>query len=142
MVNSISCHSLDELFAQIHVTLEVTKCHFRLDHPELRRMARSIGILRAECWTEGVDVRQRASKSFAFKLAAYRQVSGFAEEISGWFLINISLQCCHAEHLPGAFTVAGGDDGRVNINKVALLEELMYRKCQAATHPKNRAKHI
>ena len=41
---------------QVHVALQIAESHLRLDHPELRRVARGIRILRAESRPEGVDI--------------------------------------------------------------------------------------
>ena len=42
------------------------------------------------------------------------------------------LPFCHSdlEHFPSAFCVAGGDDGRVHVQKLVLLEEGVRRKRQ------------
>ena len=45
-------HIIDDIFehsfCQIHIVLEIRKCHLRLDHPELSRMACRVGILGTE----------------------------------------------------------------------------------------------
>ncbi len=72
---------LQHIFRQVHVVLQIRKCDLRLNHPELRRMARRVGILRAESGTEGIDVAESLGESLAVQLAGYGQVRGLAKEI-------------------------------------------------------------
>ena len=56
------------------------KAHFRLNHPELSRMAGGVGIFRAEGRPEGVYVSERKSIGFRIQLPAYRKVGRLAEK--------------------------------------------------------------
>ena len=47
------------------------------------------------------------------------------------------VQRSDLEHLARAFAVGGGDDGRVDVDKAALLEELMNRGGGHASHTEN-----
>ena len=49
---------LDHRFRDFHVIFKICKCHLRLNHPELRCMARGIGILGTECRSECVHVAE------------------------------------------------------------------------------------
>ena len=60
---------LNEVFLQLHQTVKVHECNLRLYHPELRKVARGVGILGAERGTEGVDGTERGGTEFAFKLS-------------------------------------------------------------------------
>ena len=64
-------HGLDEFLAQIHIALQIAEGHFRLDHPELRRVTGGVRILGAEGGAEGIDVGKRAGKGLSFELAAH-----------------------------------------------------------------------
>ena len=142
MLQRVARHGLDELLAQVHVPLQIAEGHLRLDHPELGGMARGVRVLRAEGRAEGVDVGQRAGEGLAFELAADGQVGRLAEEIRLRLLVNVPLEGGDAEHLARALAVAGGDDRRVHIDEVALLEELMHRERQPAAHAEHGAVEI
>ena len=135
-------HSFHELFGQVHIPPQITEGHLRLDHPELRGMARGVRVLGAEGRAEGVDVGQRAGERLSFKLAADGQVGRFAEEIRLRLLVNVALEDRDAEHLARALAVARGDDRRVHIDEVALLEELMHRERQPAAQAEDGAEQV
>ena len=44
----------DEVLGEVHVVGDVIECHFGLDHPELRKVAGSVGVFGAESRAEGV----------------------------------------------------------------------------------------
>ena len=48
----------EEVFRQIHVHFKVVKCHLRFDHPELGKVAGSVGVFCAERRSEGVDLSE------------------------------------------------------------------------------------
>ena len=135
-------HRLHELFGQVHVALQITEGHLRLDHPELRGMAGGVRVLGAEGRAEGIDVGERAGERLAFELAADGQVGGFAEEVRLRLLVNVALEDGDAEHLTRALAVASGNDRRVHINEVAFLEELMHGERQPAAHTEHGAEEI
>ena len=85
-------------------------------------MTRCIGVFRAECGTECIDVLERHSVCFAVELTAYREVSGLAEEVlriidGAVFVLGqvVEIHCCDLEHFACTFTVAARDDGSMDI---------------------------
>ena len=119
----------DEIFFEIHQFREVHEGYFGFDHPELRKVARSVGVFGAERRTEGVDGTECCGAEFAFELAGYGQTGAFAEEIVGVidFAVGIFLQIIEIlrgdlEHLAGTFAVARGDDGTVEVTETVFVE--------------------
>ena len=51
-----------------HVVVEIRKSNFGFDHPELSRMARSVGVFGSERRAESVDVAESHGICFALKL--------------------------------------------------------------------------
>ena len=132
MLQNIVDDVFDHSLCQLHVILEVCKSDFRLNHPELRRMSCSIGVLGSESRPEGVHVSKRQGKSLRFQLSAYGQASFLAEEV--FTVVDLALFCSwrilhiqggDSKHLSSAFTVAARYDRRVDIDKVVILEELV-----------------
>jgi hypothetical protein len=142
----------DELnhgLGHIHVALEVGEGHLRLDHPELRRVALGVGVLRPEGGAEGVDVAEGHGEVLRVELAGDREVGGLAEEVLGVVHGAVVLpgrvgdvQRGDLEHLTGALAVAGGDDGGVNVDKAAALEELMDGVGRHAPHPEGGGEQV
>ena len=81
MLQYIADNILHHALCQFHIILKISKSDFRLDHPELSRMAGCVGILSTECWSECVNVAECHSKCLAIQLTADSQVRWFAEEI-------------------------------------------------------------
>ena len=54
----------------------------------------------------------------------------------------VQIQGCHPEHFSSTFTVASGDQRRMNINKVAFIKKLMDGKRSQGTNTENRLKRI
>ena len=114
---------LDEVLGKVHVVVNVIEGHLRLDHPELGQMAGSVGVLRTECGTEGVDLSQRSGSELALELAAHCEACLLPEEILG--IVDSALlvarerllkvQGRHLEHLAGTFAVGLGDEGSVEV---------------------------
>ena len=142
MLQGVFGHGLDEFLPQIHVPLQVAEGHLGFDHPKLGRMARGIGILGAESGAEGIDVGEGAGERLAFQLAADGEVSALAEEIGFRFFVDVALEGGDPEHLARAFAIARGDDRRVHVNEIALLEELVDGVGQPAAHAENGAEEI
>ena len=115
----------DKCLRHVHVPAQVAKSHFRLYHPELRRMARGVGIFRPERGAERVNIAQGAGKSLPFQLAAHGQIGRLSKEIprgvAGGGITHVQRR--HAEHFPRPFAIAGGDDGRTDPDKVPGLEK-------------------
>ena len=132
MLQHIVNDEFHHIFCQSHVILQVCEGDLRLDHPELRRVAGCVGILCAEGRSECIDIAEGHRIGLAVKLAADGQVDRLAEEVLAvvhaaiLFMRNIGrIQGCNPEHLAGTFRVTGGDDGRMHIYKIPLLEEFV-----------------
>lgn len=127
MIEGALDEELDHGFGEIHVVVEVAERHFGFDHPEFGGVARGVGIFGAEGGSEGVDLAEGAGEGFAFELARDGEVGGFAEEIVvplGGFGLG-GVEGGDAEHFAGAFAVAGGDDGCVDVVEISLAEEVV-----------------
>ena len=125
----------EHVFGQLHVVLEVCEAELGLDHPELSCVTGGVGDLCAESRSEGVDIAEGKGIGLDIKLAADGQVDWLAEKVLG--VVDFSVLCSgkllhgkgrHLEHLSCALGVAAGDDGRMYIDKAALLEEFVYRE--------------
>ena len=100
-------------------------------------MAGRVGILSAKCRPKSVDLAHRAGKTLDLQLATDRQVSWLAKEILG--VIDLALRSwqffkverCRPKHRAGAFTIAGRNDWRMNVEKSLLLEEVVNRPAGA-----------
>ena len=132
-----------------HVSGQVAEGHFRLYHPELRRMARREGIFRPERGAEGIYIAESHCKRFAVKLSAHGQISFPAEEILA--VVNLAVlglgqvihvKRCHAEHFARAFAVARGDERGMHIKEAALVKEAVYGLRHNAAHPECRLEHV
>ncbi len=132
----------DELLGAIHIAGEVAEGHFRLDHPELGGVAGGVGIFRAEGGAEGVDVREGAGEGFPLKLAGDGEVGALAEKVLGVLRDPVIRQGGHAEHLPRPLAIAGGDDGRVHMDEIALLEKAVDRVGHAGAEPEGCAEEV
>ena len=139
-------HFTDEKFHQglgeIHVAGEVAEGHLGFDHPELRRMARGVGVFRAKGRTKGIDVRQGASKGLALELAAHSEKRALAKEVLRVARDFFIGQRGDAKHFARPFAIAGGDDRRVNMHEVALLKKAMNRKGHATARAKHRTMEV
>ena len=81
MIEDVADDVLQKFFGQSHVVRQVAESHLRLDHPELRQVARRIAVFGAKRWAEGVNVGESRGEDFAFELAADCEISGLAEEV-------------------------------------------------------------
>ena len=90
---------------------------------KLREMSGGLTVLRAESWSEGVDVPERGGVGFPGELSRDRQVRGAPEEVLGEVHGpvgqlgqrggRVQRESRHAEHLPRALAVRGGDQRRL-----------------------------
>ena len=135
ILQHIADHIFQHSLCHLHIVLKICKSHLRLDHPELSRMAGSIGILCPECWTKGIDIPEGLCKGLSVELTADSQVGWLLKEIFGeihlsfFCLWNIfQIHCSHLEHFSRSLTVAACDQWRMDIYKAPLLEKLMYGK--------------
>ena len=130
IVDDVFEHALRE----IHVVFDIREGDFRLDHPEFRGVSRGVGVFGAEGRAEGVNVAEGLCVGFSVQLPGNREVGRLAEEIlrviHGAVLSAgriADVQSRHLEHFAGALCVRARDDRGVDVDKTALLEELMDR---------------
>ena len=146
-------HGADDVFdhvlGHVHVPGQVTEGHLRLDHPELSGVALGVGVLSPEGGAKGVDVAEGHGEVLRIELAGDGEAGGLAEEVLAVVHLSIfqpggilGVQGGHPEHLPGALTVGGGDDGGVDIDKAPVLEELMDGKGRHRAHPEGRGEEV
>ena len=132
MFQNVGDDELDHILGKLHIVGEVSERDLRLDHPELRRVAGGVGVFGAEGRAEGVDVAEGLRKRLAVQLAGDGQVRLLAEEV----LAVVDLAVLRArqivkierrdlEHFARALAVGAGNERRVDIDEVALLEELV-----------------
>ncbi len=104
--------------------------HFRLEHPEFRRMPGRIAILGPEGGAKRIDIFEGQGKGFGFQLPAHRQVGLAGEKVPAIVHPSVGsqgqllgLQHRHLEGLTGAFGIAGGYYRGVHIDKSLVLEK-------------------
>ena len=122
----------DHILRQAHVVVQIRKGDLRLDHPELGGVAGGVGVLRPEGGAKGVDVAEGHGEGLAVELAGDGQIGGLAVEVLGVIHLAVlgfghvvQVQGGDLEHLAGALAVRAGDQGRMDIDKVPVLEELV-----------------
>src|SRR5579875_2979263 len=112
-------------------------------------MARRVRVFGAEGRAEGIDFAQRTSENLGFELAANRQVGHAPKKV--FRIVNFSLMIARwlaqveggdAEHLSGAFAIAGGDDRRMDVEKPLFLKEIVNRAADAVTDARDGAEGI
>ena len=147
--HNIIDYIFEHVFRNFHVVVEIGESHLGLDHPKFRGVARRIGILGAERRTEGIDVAERHCICLAVQLTADGKVCGFSEEVlcevNGTVVVFryiVEIECCYAEHLSCAFTVASGNDRGVYIHEITLLKEFVNRICRKRTDTEHSLKQI
>ena len=140
---------LDHRFRHFHVAVEVAERHLRLDHPELGGVARGVGILRAEGRAESVNVAERHGEVLGVELAGDGQARLLAEEILAVIDLAVGrsrrvfkVERRHLEHLARALAVAAGDDGGVDVDEAAALEELVHGVGRRASHAESRGEEV
>ena len=132
MVQGVLDEVFHELLGELHVVVDVVEGHFRLDHPELREVARGVGVLRPEGGAEGVDLAHGGGAELALELAAHGEAGLLAEEVLGEIHIALLVQRdvleVHRgdlEHVAGALRVGFGDERGVQIDEALVVEELV-----------------
>ena len=129
VVQRIPDEVFEEILGQFHVVLQFEEGRFRLDHPELRRMARGVRVFGTERGAEGVDAAQRECAQLAFELARHREVARLAEEVlrvvdrplpGPGQVVHIERR--HLEHRTGALAVRSRDDRGVEIVESVFVE--------------------
>ena len=137
-------------FRDVHIPVQIAESHFRLDHPEFRRMTGSVGFFTAESGAEGIDVRKRHGERLAVQLSGTGDGRFLAEKVL--FVIDalavpgfgqpVQIERGHLEHTARALAVAARDDGGMHIDKPAVVEKFMNGKRRFAADPEHRGKEI
>lgn len=103
---------LEHLLGHIHLALEIAERHLGLDHPELRRVATGVGVLRAERGAERVDVAEAHGEVLCLELAGDGEVGLLAEEVLAVVDLAVlgkgrvgRVDRGDAEHLSGALGI-------------------------------------
>ena len=116
--------------------VQVAEGDFGFYHPEFGQVAGGVGVFGAEGGAEGVDVGHCLGEYFGFQLAADGEVGGAAKEVGG--VVDgaaggggqaVEVEGGDAEHCAGALGIAGGDDGGLEVEEAAPLEELVDGEC-------------
>ena len=153
LVGALFQHRADHIFDHglgvVHIVAQVREGHLRLDHPELGGVALGVGVLRPEGGAEGVHIAEGHGEVLRVELAGDGQAGPFAKEVLGVVHSAVlvlghvlQIQGGHLEHLAGALAVAGGDDGRVDIDEAPVLEEAVDGVGSHAPHPKGSGKQV
>ena len=112
-------------------------------------MALGVGVLRPEGGAEGIDIAEGHGEVLAVELAGDGQVGLLAEEVLG--VVHgavgvlghiLQVQGGHLEHLTGALAVAGGDDGRVDVDEALVLEEAVDGVGRGGAHPEGGGEQV
>ena len=123
---------LQHILSQTHIVLQVGKGNFWFNHPEFGGMTGRVGIFRPEGGAEGVDIAEGHGKGFAIELAGDGQIGGLPIEILG--VIHgavlvlghiVQIQRCDLKHFTCTLTVGTGNQRRMHIDKIPILEELV-----------------
>ena len=131
---------------------EIGERDLRLHHPELGQVPAGVAVLGAERRPERVDLRQRQAVGLDVQLAADGQKRFLAEEVLGEVGAPVGrardrrevgeVERADAEHLAGAFGVAGGDDRRVHPEEPVLVEVAMDRHAEAVPDARHGAERV
>ena len=140
MLQSIADEVFDEVLGKVHIVVHIVESHFRLNHPELCEVARSVGVLGTESRSEGVDFTQGHCSQFSLQLTAHRETGPLAEEIlrivncafcSAWKFVQV--QGCHLKHLACTLAIGSGDERGVEIDETLVVEIVVNGKCHSVT---------
>ena len=149
VIQQVADNILGHGLGGVHVGIQVSKCHFRLNHPELCGMAGIIALLCAEGRAKGVNLAQGHCHGLGFQLAGNRQVDRALEEVLAVIHLAVlglghivQVQGSNLEHLACAFAVRTGKDGGVYIGKAVLVEELMQGISGLAAHTERSVKGV
>ncbi len=141
VVERIADEVFEEVLGKIHVVVKLVECHFGLDHPELGKMSRRVGVLGAERRTERIDLSERQGAQLAFELTRYGQAARLAEEVLR--IVDASLvgagrvvhiERGHVEHRAGTLAVRSGNQRRVQIVESVLVEIFVDRESHCVAY--------
>ena len=108
-----------------------------------------VGIFGTEGGSESVYLFERHGKTFAFELSADGKAHFFSEKVLR--IIGLSFgrkrqivqrQSGGGKHLARALAVAVGKNGRMHIDKAAILQKRVYRHRRNASYAENRLEQV
>ncbi len=137
LLQSKTAEVTNKCLSQIGIVGQIGKGHLRLDHPELRGMASSVGVLGPEGGAKGVDITKGLGKQLTLQLTADGKAGLLGEEVmaevnAAPFIAGSAVggQGGDPEQLTGPFAVTGGDDRGMYVEEVAVGKKLMNRLSQ------------
>ena len=141
VVEGVADAIFEEVLGEVHVLVDIDEGYFGLYHPELGQVAGGVGVFGTECGAEGVDGSEGCGSELAFELSADGEGCGFAEEVGGvvYFALLGERKAGEGkrgdlEHGSGAFAVAGGDEGGVEVVESSLLEVAVDGEGEGGAH--------
>ena len=149
MLESIAYAIFDEILCQLHIVVDVVERNLRLNHPELRQVARSVGILGAERRSERIDCAESRCSKLALKLSGNSKAGRLSEEILrivhlALFVLRdvVEVKRCHLKHRAGTLAVARCDERRVEIEETTVVEEFVDCISQRVAYAEHRAESV
>ena len=138
---------LDHLGGDLNDVRQLGEGHLRLHVPELGHVAGGVGVFGAEGGAESIDLTKGHGRHLALQLTGHGQAGTLAEEVVGVVIVGTLILVGpadggHLKHLTGALTVAGGDEGGVDVHVVALLEIAVDGGGHHAAHAENGVKGV
>ena len=140
---------LDKLFCKFHVVVDVVEGHFRLNHPELCKVTRGVGILCAEGGAEGVDFAYCGCTKFTLQLAGHGEACLLAKEVFAEVHVSLLVQgdvlevhCGYLEHVSCALSIGLSDERSVEIDKALVVEELVDGKSHGVADAQDGAEGV
>ena len=149
MLESIAYAIFDEILCQLHIVVDVVERNLRLNHPELRQVARSVGILSAERRSERIDCAESRCSKLALKLSGNGKAGRLSEEILrivhlALFVLRdvVEVKRCHLKHRAGTLAVARCDERRIEIEETTVVEEFVDCISQRVAYAEHRAESV
>src|SRR5207249_2472241 len=115
----------DKLLLQLHIVVGVVPGDLGLDHPELREVPPRLGLFGAERGPEAVHFAERRRGRLDVQLPRLGEVGGAEVEVLG------------REQIPRRLADRAGEDGRVDQDEVALVEEVADRLDHLVAHARD-----
>src|SRR4029453_13414764 len=102
-----------------------------------------VGIFRAERWTKRVNVAQRKGKDLRLQVPAHRRAGGLPEKvllvvdflsIGGTPRHVHEIKSRYPKHLSGPFTIAAGNNWRVDVHESTRLKKVVKKTANLMPH--------
>mmetsp|Transcript_12279 Transcript_12279/g.18093 ORF Transcript_12279/g.18093 Transcript_12279/m.18093 type:complete len:524 (+) Transcript_12279:289-1860(+) len=146
VLQRIGHQELQVVLRQVHVVEDVPKRELGLDHPEFGQMTAGVAVLCPEGGAERVHVPQSTGVGLHVELARHGEGRAAGKEVLG--VINVPVLLAgerlrvglvldeggDAELLPGPLAVRRRDQGRVDVQETALVEELVRGEGHGVAH--------